>query len=507
MHTDILIIGAGAGGSALALGLAPTGKRILMVERGGFLPREAANWDAERVFGPERLYNTDETWTDARDGSAFRPSMYYHVGGNTKVYGAALVRFRERDFEAVETPDGLSPAWPIRCADLAPYYDRVERLYHVHGERGSDPTEPPASGPYPHPPLPHEPRIAEMVEALQGQGLRPFPHPIGLKLNAEGNDAGPHLLRELYAAAHGDRFDGFPDPLHLKADAETATVLPAISQENVWLKTGVRVRRLLTDASGSRVTGVEADTEDGPLTITADLVVLAAGAVNSAALLLASRSEAHPDGLANGSGRLGRGLMRHVTSKFYAVDPKRPNDSVFQKTVGVNDFYHEGLGHLHLMGKHDGPMIARDLGISAAEADAIARHSVDWWVQSEDLPHEDSRVTLTPEGGIRIAYRETNRAAHARLMDAMEARLRAVGFEVFYRVPMPLGVLNHQCGTCRMGTDPATSVLDVHCRTHEVENLYVVDASFLPSSGASNPTMTIAANALRVAEHLAAEVV
>ncbi len=497
----------------MAYALASSGKRVLLLERGGVLPRERENWDPDLIYGPEERYKTRERWTDASDGSDFRASMYYHVGGNTKAYGSAMLRARPEDLDDHPTADGVAPGWPISYDDLRPHYARAERVYRVHGRRGADPFEPPADGPYPHPALAHDPRIAEVAEGLRGVGVRAFELPMAVRLNPEGDDRGPFVLREAFAARGAETFDGYPDLTGLKADAETATVRPALAHPNVELRTGARVTRLVPTPDGREVAHVEAEVAgpDGAAhaeRFSGDVVVLAAGAVNSAALLLRSASEHHPDGLANVSGQVGRNLMRHVTTKFYAVAPGRPNDTFFQKTLAVNDYYFGGpdggppLGHAHLMGKHTAMMIARDLGISAEEAAPIARDSVDWWIQTEDLPLPESRVTVGRDGRIAVRWVPSNVAPHERLMDVLEERLRRIGFERFLRVPMPLRVMNHQCGTCRMGADPATSVLDAHCRAHEVQNLYVADASCFPSSGATNPTLTIVANAFRVAERI-----
>ena len=514
---DLCIIGAGVGGGALARALAPTGKRILLLNRLGSLPREADNWDPKKLFADD-LYKADERWHDDATGVPFRPGMYYWLGGNTKVYGSALLRFRPEDFGPLHTLDGLSPAWPISYDALAPFYDRAEQMYHVHGRRGADPFEPPARGPFPHPAIPHDDRIAEVADGLRRQGVRAFELPMGVKYSHEDPGGGAFVLRETFEAMGRAAFDGYPDLLHLKADAETATVAPALHYDNVDLVIA-DVTRIATDASGRTVTHVEAAVGGEPTTFQADVFALCAGAVNSAALLLRSASGAHPDGLANGSGAVGRHLMRHVTSKFYTADTRTPNPTRFQKTLAVNDYYFgvpgdpdwDGvpLGHVHLMGKHAGWQILQDLGagaMSPAEADDLAAHSVDWWVQSEDLPHEGNRITLGTDGGIRVRYAETNRQAQEHLMDRLEAALRAIGFDRFLRVAMPLAVMNHQCGTCRMGMDSAASVVDVHGRTHEVGNLYVADASVFPSSAATNPTLTIAANALRIASHLATDV-
>lgn len=517
MHYDLCIIGAGVGGGALALALAPTGKKILLLNRLGSLPREAANWDPEALFVHGR-YKAEEVWTDSATGEPFRPGMWYWLGGNTKVYGSALLRMRPEDFGELPTLDGLSPAWPITYGDLAPYYDRAEQLYHVHGRRGADPFEPPAGGPFPHAPVTHAPRIAEVAEGLRAHGLQPFEMPMGVKMSEDDPGGGPFVLRETFEAMGRAAFDGYPDLLHLKCDAEVATVKPATAHDNVHLLTGADVTRLVPSASGREVKAVEATIDGETRTFTADAFALCAGAVNSAALLLRSATDRQPDGLANRSGRVGRHFMRHVTSKFYSAASATPNPTQFQKTLAVNDFYFgvpgdpewDGipLGHIHLMGKHRGWQILQDLPVGALtphEADAFAANSVDWWVQGEDLPLEDNRITLGPDGGIRVRYTETNRRAQEKLMDVLEEALRTIGFDRFLRVPMPLGVVNHQCGTCRMGEDPATSVVDPSGKAHDLANLYLADASVFPSSAATNPTLTIAANALRVADHLQRE--
>ena len=518
MHYDLCIIGAGVGGGALAQALAPTGKRILLLNRQGSLPREQENWDPKLLFAEGR-YRADERWVDGTTGADLRPSMYYWLGGNTKVYGSALLRLHPLDFGRLETLDGPSPAWPITYDDLAPFYDLAERVYHVHGRRGADPFEPPASGPFPHPPIAHDPRIAEVAEGLRRQGVQAFELPMGVKYSEDDPGGGPFLLREAFGAMGRAAFDGYPDLLHLKTDAEVASILPAASHDNVHLVTDALVTRIATNAAGTDVTHVEATVDGESVSFSADVFALTAGAVNSAALLLRSASDRHPEGLANTSGRVGRHFMRHVTSKFYTVASDTPNPTRFQKTLGVNDFYFGlpgdpewdavPLGHVHLMGKHAGWQILDDLpagALSPAEADRIAAHSVDWWVQSEDLPLYENRVDLAPDGRIRLRYTETNRRAQETLMDVLEARLRAIGFDRFLRVPMPLAVVNHQCGTCRMGTDPAESVVDVTGKAHDLGNLYIADASVFPSSGATNPTLTIAANAFRVAAHLEREV-
>jgi choline dehydrogenase-like flavoprotein len=266
-HYDVIIIGTGAGGGTLAHRLAPTGKRILLLERGGYLPREPENWDSREVFGKDR-YVTEESWYD-KDGQPFKPHAQYYVGGNTKVYGAILFRLRERDFGQVQHYGGVSPAWPLSYADLEPYYTEAERLYLVHGERGEDPTEPPAPGPYPYPAVSHEPRIQQLHDDLMAAGHHPFHLPVGIDLDESDPEAG--------RCVRCDRFDGFPCLTDGKADAHVLCVRPALRHPNVTLKTRAKVERLLSD--GQSITGV---VEESGETHTADVVVVSCGELGRA---------------------------------------------------------------------------------------------------------------------------------------------------------------------------------------------------------------------------------
>jgi len=511
---DVIIIGTGAGGGTLARRLAPSGKRILLVERGDYIPREKANWDP-RAVNLEGAYATKEVWRDA-DGEALHPHTNYNVGGNTKFYGAALFRMRAEDFAEVQHAGGVSPAWPITYADLEPYYSEAERLYHVHGQPGVDPTEPPRSAPYPHPPVSHEPRIQELHEDLTALGLRPFSVPLGVMLD----EAAPRTSRCIRC----DTCDGFPCLLDAKADAQTCGVDPALAYANVTLLTGTRVDRLLTDATGRRATQVLATRDGEPLTLSADLVVVACGAINSAALLLRSANDRHPNGLANSSDLVGRHYMGHLNTVLMALS-KCANPTVFQKTLGINDFYFGSpewphpMGHISFVGKLDGVTLEGGAPAIAPgwTLDLMARHSLDFWLTSEDLPDPDNRVTLNAAGEIVLAYRPNNEDGHKRLIAKLKALLAQrrkcklhgdachEGFfarNLYLGQRIPLAGVAHQNGTLRFGHDPRTSVLDVHCKAHDLDNLYVVDASFFPSSAAVNPALTIMANALRVGDHL-----
>lgn len=511
---DVAIIGTGAGGGTLAWALAETGKRILLLERGDYVRREKENW-SPRAVNVEGRYQTREVWYDG-DGGALHPHTNYAVGGNTKFYGAALFRLRREDFGEVKHWGGVSPAWPIAYEDLEPYYTRAERLYHVHGIRGEDPTDPPASAPYPHPPVGHEARIQQLAEDFARLGLRPFHIPLGVMLD----ERAPHASPCIRCAT----CDGFPCLVNAKADAQVCAVDRALKHPNVRLLTRTTATRLLTDAPGRTVTAIEVEHAGAREEVRADIVVVACGAINSAALLLRSATDRHPHGLANRSGVVGRHYMGHVNSVLMAVS-KCPNPTVFQKTLGVNDFYFGApdwqwpMGHISFVGKLDGVTLQAGAPALAPgwTLELMARHSLDFWLTSEDLPDPDNRVTLDRQGNIVLRYRPNNEEAHRRLITrlkalmAQQSRCQVHGHEchqgLFARnlhvgQRIPLAGVAHQNGTVRFGHDPATSALDVHCKAHDLDNLYVVDGSFFPSSAAVNPALTIMANALRVGDHL-----
>lgn len=505
-HYDVIIIGTGAGGGTLAYRLAPSGKKILLLERGSYVPREQENWSTRAVVGEER-YHVGEHWYDAQ-GEPFRPGTHYYVGGNTKFYGAALLRLRERDFGELAHHDGTSPAWPIPYAEIEPYYTQAEHLYHVHGERGEDPTEPWASAPYRYPSVSHEPRIQELSDDLTRLGLRPFHLPVGIRIDETDARASK--------CVRCSTCDGFPCLLDAKADAQTICVDPALAHPNVSLLTDAYVSRLETDASGRSVRRVHVTRGGAQETYTADAVVVSCGAVNSAALLLRSANDRHPDGLANRSGMVGRNYMCHVNSVMLAIS-RHPNPTKFQKTLGINDFYFGAddfphpMGHISFVGKTDAEILAAGAPriVPGMTLDLMARHSLDFWLTSEDLPDSKNRVTVNRDGAIRLEYVANNLESHKRLTRKLKSLLGDIGCDdhllpanVYIGKRIPLAGVAHQCGTVRFGRDPETSVLDADCRAHDVDNLYVVDASFFPSSGAVNPALTIMANALRVGDRL-----
>jgi choline dehydrogenase-like flavoprotein len=487
---DIIIIGTGVGGGTLARALAGSGARIIVLERGDYLPREAENWSPEAVFLNNR-YKSPEVWEDA-SGRPFHPGVHYFVGGNTKVFGAVLHRLRVRDFEAIEHEGGTSPAWPITYDDLEPYYAIAERWYDVHGSAGEDPTEPPRSSPFPFPAMPHDDYMAELRDAFRGQGLRPYSLPIGV----DWRDGGSCIRCRTC--------DAFPCQLGAKCDAERCGIKPALAFPNVELMTNAIARRLLIDPSGRQITGVEIERNGERVVVSAGTYVLSCGAVNSAALLLRSGA-----GLANGSGLVGRNYMVHNNAVLVAVHPTKKNPTVFQKSLALNDFYFSGpnfpypLGNLQPIGKLQAAMMANSAPhVPKALLGAVAARSTDWWVMTEDLPDPENRVTLTSNGGIRVHWKPNNEVAHRRLLAEAKSIFREAGYPILLDQTMGIETNSHQVGTLKFGNDPATSVLDSFCKAHEIDNLFVVDASFFPSSSAMNPALTIAAQAVRVAEHL-----
>ena len=491
LNAEVVIIGSGMGGGTTAHALARRGADVLVLERGERLPREPENWSPRAVF-LHRRYKPAEQWLD-RTGRAFAPGVHYVVGGSTKVYGASLPRFRERDFTAVEHREGTSPAWPFDYSDLEPYYGQAEQMYRVHGTTGEDPTEPWRSTPFPYPAVPHERYVAQLAARLREHGVSPSANAMGVDLRAGGT------------CIRCATCDGFPCQVGAKSEAETCGIDPAMATGNLRLLTGVRVRRIVTDRAGRRVDHLVAQDRDGLVTVTGGKFVLAAGAVNSAALLLASADDSHPHGLANSSGQVGRNFMMHNNAHIVAVDLNRPNDVIFQKTLSVNDWYLDGgdgypLGAMQLIGKVDSVIMksAAPRAVPREILNQVARRSVEWLIMAEDLPSPDNRVSVDGDGRITTARVPRGVRTYRRLLKRAKRLLRSVGYDVIFTQYFDISMNSHQCGTVVAGTDQATSALDPWCRTHDVENLWVIDGGFFPSSAAMNPALTIAAQAIRV---------
>ena len=506
---DVIIIGSGAGGGTLACHLAPSGKSILLLERGDWLKREPENWSVEEVFVKNR-YTSRDTWRD-KNGKSFQPGIHYFVGGATKMYGAALYRLRKEDFGELKHHDGVSPAWPISYDEMEPYYTKAEQMYQVHGARGEDPTEPPASAPYPFPAVSHEPRIQKLSDDLARAGYHPFHAPCGIMLN-ESNMPFSACVRCMDC-------DGFPCLVHAKSDAEVLAVRPTLKHPNVTLLTHAHVLKLNTNPAGTAVTEVVVDHRGQIETFRGGIVVVSCGAANSAKLLLLSANDKHPNGLANGSDQVGRNYMFHNSQAVLAIS-KEPNPTRYQKTLGLNDFYFgvDGfefpMGNIQMVGKSQGPMYKGEKPIEAGLApmwmlDKLAEHAVDFWLSTEDLPLSDNRVTVDRQGTITLHYTRSNQLPMQKLYEKLKSLLNHLDMHdhlirrnLYMKNEIGIGGVAHQAGTCRFGTDPKTSVLDKNCKAYELDNLYVVDTSFFPSIGAVNPALTAMANALRVGDHL-----
>lgn len=488
---DVIIIGSGMGGATLAAQLAPTGRRILIIEKGERLQPSPADRDAEAIFGKAH-FRPKEEWLDG-DGQPFNPGNYYNVGGNSKFYGAVLLRYRREDFSPLRHMGGTTPGWPIAYDNLERWYQQAERLFEVRGTLGEDPTEPPHSGTYDHTPVPDEPAIADLRRRLKSVGLHPASLPLGVDIQQW--------------LAHGNTtWDAFPDACGGKKDAETVSLSAALRHPNVSLATSCEVTRLLAGESG-QITGVEVLERGETKVLSAPLVVLAAGAVRSAAILLSSADENHPRGLANRSDQVGRNFMNHNCSAVLALHPFRRNRSIYQKTLLVNDFYLTGgpngepLGNIQLLGKITGPILAASSPLPRPLAHWIADRSIDLYAMSEDLPNPESRVTVR-NGRIMLDWKRSNWEAHLALVDKLKSLIRKAGYPVVLSRPFDRRTPSHQCGTARMGSDPMTSVVDSFGRSHDHRNLFIVDASILPTSAAVNPALTIAALALRSGQHI-----
>jgi len=513
-HYDIIIIGTGTGGGTMAKKLAATGKKILILERGGFIPKEKENWDPVEVVEKGR-YRPKQTWYD-KDEKPFSPFIYYAVGGNSKAYGAAVFRLREKDFTEYNTPAGISPAWPLSYTDFKPYYDEAEKMMFVHGQRGTDPTEPFTDSPYPYKPIPIESFTKELFENVKKTGIQAYPIPMALRLpQDEGNapDAPVTLAN----------FDGFPDPTECKSDAHILGIRPALQHANVELITNALVTKLETDATGQEVKKVVVEKDGETIVFDCDMVILAGGAINSAVLLLKSKSLLHPNGLGNANGLLGTHYMTHINGCMIAFTPNKLNDAPFQKYFCIGDYYWgdkeypHPMGEIQLMGKNDPATYNWNPPevFKGKDANYIGQHAIDFWLTAEDVPQAQNHIGFTSKGDTQLFYhREKN---NVQSFETLKLRLKKImqdvgkidkNLEEIYWGGYDLGVdgLSHQCGTMRFGNNPANSVLDINCRLNGLQNLYVADASFFPSCGAYNPSLTIAANALRIADYIIRDV-
>jgi choline dehydrogenase-like flavoprotein len=494
-HYNVIVIGSGAGGGTLAGQLARSGKTVLLLERGGQLPLVDQNVADVDLFRKDR-YHPGEQWFGT-DGDPFSPQTVYALGGNTKIWGGVLERMREREFSGLPLQDGPSPGWEISYGDLAPYYERAEALYRVHGKAGLDPTEPARTAGYAYGPKPIEPFMQELRSSLQRQGLHPYDLPMSWS-------------------------DSQVDP---SGDAELFGVELARQDSSICVRERARVRRLHVNPSGTEVRGVEAEIDGNQWLFTGDVVVLAAGAINTAELLLRSATEHHSRGLSNGSDQVGRNLMKPQLTSVIQLAAE-PNSGRYARSLGITDFYwgdqnvNFPLGSVATGGgvlqdalfAESPPVLSLVTKLMPSFGlEQLAARSVAWWAMSAVWPDPHNRVTLRGNH-LQIHYLPNNREAHDRLVYRWIDTLKQVENDpechvvkpapTHPRGEAPLTVMGSVCGTCRMGSNPATSVVDLQGRSHELSNLYIADASIFPSCPAVGFGLTVIANALRIADRV-----
>ena len=483
LSASVVVIGSGIGGSTTAYALAMKGIDVLVIERGDYLPKEPENWSPQAIFIDQR-YKPSEKWLDG-SGNEFGPGVHYFVGGNSKVYGAALPRFREADFGEIRHLEGISPAWPFTYSDLEPYYCKAEELYKVHSNAGIDPTDPPRSAPFPFPAIAHEPYVLDLEKRFRKIGLHPFPNAMGIDLGENGK------------CIRCSTCDGFACKVDAKSDAQSCALEKAFVTGKVRILTNSKVERLVESEGGEEISHIVVSGKDGEFKVYGERFVLSAGAVNSAALMLKS-------GVGNSSGLVGRNFMMHINSHVATFDPMRKNDLTFQKTLSFNDWYFDGgkgypLGAVQLIGKVTGLMMKSFAKrVPLLLLNYIAEHSVEFVLMTEDLPDAENRIEVTPEGRIQVFLKQRGMQTHLQLLKKAKRYLRKSGYKAIFRQPFDISMNSHQCGTVKAGNDPKSSVLDQSCKAHDLTNLYVIDGGFFPSSAAMNPALTIAAQALRV---------
>ena len=495
-HYDVIVIGSGAAGGTLAGQLVAAGKRVLLLERGGRLALADQNVADVDLFRKDR-YHPGEQWFGP-DGDPFFPQTVYALGGNTKIWGGVLERMREQEFAGLAFQEGTAPDWGLRYGDLEPYYTRAEQLFRVHGEAGVDPSEPPRQVGYAHQPRPIEPFMQELKAALERQGTRPY-----------------HLPQTWSESS--------VDPT---GDSELFGIDPAAASAGFALRDRARVRRLHVNPSGTEVRGVEAEIEGTTWLFRSDVVVLAAGAINSAEILLRSATEHHSRGLCNGSDQVGRNLMKPQLTSVIQLAAE-PNSGRYGRSLGITDYYWGDKNVSFPLGSiASGGGVLQDALFAESPPvlslvtrllpnfglEQLAARSVAWWAMSAVLPDPHNRITLRGNQ-LQINYLPNNREAHDRLVYRWIDTLKQVEADPACHVvkpapthprgEAPLTVMGSVCGTCRMGSNPATSVVDLDGRTHEINNLFIADASVFPSCPGVGIGLTVIAHALRVAEKVA----
>ena len=474
---DAVVVGAGLGGSTLAYRLSQLGVSVLIVEGGDFLPLPA-----RKPNDPVGIYYQNFP-------------LQLNVGGRSKFYGAAMYRMRESDFCATRHEAGESPAWPVTYNDLEPYYCEAERIYRVHGSPVGDPAEPPRSADFPYPPLPHALEVSRLVKRLEGAGNSVASIPRALDYGKGGK------------CVLCPTCDAYYCRLDAKMDADIAALRPALASGYVDLLTRARCLRIVTSENGAKATGVVIEQGGKEETVNAEVVAVCAGLGATAQLLLESRTSRHPRGLGNSTDCVGRyygghstGLvfpMLSFTSRLPAMHTK--TFSITNYTNGTADWPYP-LGMIQSAGQVPFWETESFPWWKKAVAKFVGERSIYCFYMTEALPTRESGLEFNPDGTYEIKPPLHNTKTFEKLRSLAIGAFKRAG----YRVVAPKRqFLWHGVGTVRFGADPATSVLDRNCRVHDVDRLYVVDASVLPSAGTVNSGLTIAALALRAGDHIA----
>jgi choline dehydrogenase-like flavoprotein len=472
---DAIVVGSGLGGATAAYGLVQEGLRTLLVEKGEFLSHP---YDSE---GPTGLYMGDV------HGRRDKPFEY--VGGQTKFYGAAMFRMRESDFCKIEHENGSSPGWPISYFDLETYYERAEILYRVHGSADGDPTEPPRANPFPYPAIDHVLPVAQVVKRLRRAG-------VSISYLPKGLDYGPNGRCTLCSTC-----DGYYCTLDAKMDAEIAAIRPALATGLLTVATGTECLRIETRTDGKSVLGLLVKRAGVEYLLRSDRVIIAAGLPHTALLLRRSHTDLHPEGLGNQGGALGKYMSGQSMGTIFPLLGTSAIAPAHVKTFAMNEFYHGSpewrypMGTLQVTGQLPFWRLATPIGRPFAFL--LGQISLMCIYVTEAL---STRETGYHFEGDRIVSKtppiQNARSFAAMRRAAVDAFRRAGYFSI---APRSVPYSKSECGTARFGDDPSTSVANQTCQVHGVTGLYIADASVLPSAGAINTGLTIAALALRTA--------